>query len=301
MSAPKATVWIVGDRGMLGSELRDACGAAGIAWVGSDREVDILDPAALDARFAAHPAEWIVNCAAYTAVDKAEDDIARCRALNADGPGNLADLAARAGASILHLSTDYVFPGTGDRPYAEDDPVAPIGIYGATKAEGEARVRAACPRHVILRTAWLYGPHGPNFVYTMLRLLRVRPEIGVVADQTGSPTYAADLAAAIIAIVSSTRPKFGTYHYTDAGETTWHEFARRILRVGAERGYIDGPRTIKALATSEYPTKASRPQYSVLSKAKIVADYGVKVPAWQDSLDAFFDRISARDLSAYIG
>lgn len=298
-------IWVVGSRGMLGTELCRQLGAGGAGFVGTDREVDILDPAALEAFAAGKKIDWIVNCAAYTAVDRAEDEPELCARLNVEGPGNLAALASRIGAAFLHVSTDYVFDGSGTRPYREDDPVGPTGVYGRTKADGETAVRAACPRHVILRTAWLYGKDGPNFVYTMLRLMKERESIGVVADQRGSPTRAADLAAAIATIAGAGGEGegtgaaaigsrgYGTYHYTNADECTWYEFAQAIRAVGREFGVLDRDCRIEALSTAQYPTKARRPAYSVLSKEKIVADYGVAVPGWRESLRGFMAEIAA--------
>lgn len=282
--------WVVGARGMLGTEFLRLLESAGVEYVGSDREVDILDPAAL-AAFAAgtgKPISWIVNCAAYTAVDKAEDEVELCRRLNVEGPANLAALAEGIGAAILHISTDYVFDGKADRPYREDDAMGPTGVYGRTKAEGELALRAACRRSVILRTAWLYGKDGPNFVYTMLRLMRQKDSIGVVVDQRGSPTWARDLAGAMLAILRSSEPRFGIYHYTNDGETNWHEFALEIRRLGMEYGLLERECRVEALTTEEYPTKAKRPAYSVLAKDKIAADYGVGVPGWRESLSDFF-------------
>jgi len=285
-------IWVVGSKGMLGTELCRQLAAAGLDFVGTDREVDILDAGAL-AAFAAGPSfagrsiGWIVNCAAYTAVDRAEDEAELCGRLNVEGPANLARLATSLGASMLHISTDYVFDGEASRPYREDDPIGPTGVYGRTKAEGEAAVRAACARSVILRTAWLYGRDGPNFVYTMLRLMRQKESIGVVMDQRGTPTWAPDLAAGIVAILGAGEPRFGVYHYTDGGETNWRDFALEIKRLGLERGILEKDCRVEALTTAQYPTKARRPAYSVLSKDKIVADYGVSVPEWRESLKAF--------------
>jgi dTDP-4-dehydrorhamnose reductase len=294
-------IWLAGNRGMLGTELARALEAAGVEQVGSDRELSILDPEALAAFARDKKITWIVNCAAYTAVEKAEDEAPLCTALNAEGPENLARLAASIGARILHISTDYVFDGSGTRPYREDDPVAPIGVYGRSKAEGEARLRAACPEHIILRTAWLYGEHGANFVYTMLRLMRSKERIGVVADQRGSPTWAADLGAAILRIVSGAEgngPRFGTYHFTDEGETSWWEFACEIHRLGRLHGLLERDCAIDALTTAQYPTKVRRPAYSVLSKEAIRAAFGLDIPEWRGSLGRFIgegrDRIRGR-------
>jgi dTDP-4-dehydrorhamnose reductase len=280
-------VWLIGDKGMLGSELADALVTAGMDFVGTDREVDILDPAALSAFSKGKKIEWVVNCAAYTAVEKAEEEAELCARLNAEGPENIAVTARSMGARLLHVSTDYVFDGSGSRPYLEEDPVAPIGVYGRTKAEGEARVRAVCPEHVIVRTAWLYGKHGPNFVHTMLKLMREKERIGVVADQRGTPTYAADLAAAIVSILRAPRTVFGTFHFTDLGETSWYEFALAIRRLGRELGMLERDCAIDALTTAQYPTRVRRPTYSVLSKKKIVAAYGLAIPTWEKSLSVF--------------
>ena len=209
------------------------------------------------------------------------------------GPRIWPVLARELGARILHISTDYVFDGSGSVPRPEDDPVSPMGVYGRTKAEGEARVRAACPEHVIVRTAWLYGKHGPNFVYTMLKAMGAKERIGVVTDQRGTPTYAVDLAAAIVTILRSSRTEFGTFHYTDSGETSWFDFAVAIQKLGRESGILERDCAIDALTTAQYPTKARRPAYSVLSKEKIKAAYRLEIPAWEDSLAAFIKEIAA--------
>ena len=238
--------------------------------------------------------DWIVNCAAYTAVDKAEDESELCARLNAEGPENLGRLAAAIGARVLHLSTDYVFDGSGSRPYLESDPAQPLGTYGRTKAEGEARLLSAAPDSIVLRTAWLYGRHGPNFVATMLRLMKEREEIGVVADQAGSPTWARDLSGAIAAILSRPEPPAGIYHYTNSGETSWHGFAVEIERLGREAGLLARPCRVKALSTAEYPTKTRRPAYSVLSKEKIERTFGLRPPEWRESLKAHLWELAGR-------
>lgn len=285
-------IWLIGNKGMLGTELSEALARAGLEFVGTDREVSILDQAALDAFVAGKGIGWIVNCAAYTAVEKAEDEAELCGKLNVEGPANIANTAKAIGAKVLHVSTDYVFDGSGKRPYETDDPVAPIGVYGRTKAEGEAALRAACPEHVIIRTAWLYGRHGANFVYTMLKLMATKDKIGVVHDQRGTPTWAADLASAIISILKSPTTSYGTYHFTGAGETNWHEFAREIQRLGLKAGLLSKACPIDALTTAQYPTKVRRPAYSVLSKDKIKGDYGLSIPDWKESLSAFIGEIS---------
>jgi len=280
-------IWLIGNKGLLGTELSEAFDRAGIPLVGTDREVSILDEGALAAYAPGKKIEWIINCAAYTAVDKAEDEPELCRALNATGPGNIAKLAESIGAAFLHISTDYVFDGNGIRPYREDDPTGPTGVYGRTKEEGERAALAACGRTVIVRTAWLYGRHGPNFVYTMLRLMKERDSIGVVADQRGSPTWARDLSEAIVRITTASKPNYGIFHFTGAGETVWYEFTLEIQRLGKEYGLLAKDCEVNALTTAQYPTKARRPPYSVLSKEKIVAAYGIIPPDWQESLNLF--------------
>jgi len=292
-------IWIIGNQGMLGKELSDRCEAQGIRFVGTDREVTILELDALRhyataVRQSGEKLKWIINCAAYTAVDKAEDEPERCVALNVRGPQNIGSIAHEIGARVLHISTDYVFSGDNTRPYREDDPVAPIGVYGKSKAEGEMLLLGLCPDAIIVRTAWLYGKYGPNFVATMLKLMNTRDSVGVVADQKGSPTWARDLADAILTIVRTPNARAGIYHFTDEGEITWFEFAKEIYAQGRRLGLIAHECQVNPLSTSEYPTKAVRPAYSVLSKEKIKATFGVLVPQWQESLSRFLAEAAQR-------
>lgn len=277
-------IWIIGRDGMLGKELAETLASAGTAFIGSDREVSVLDPRALERFSSGRRILWIVNCAAYTAVDKAEDEPEACEALNVAGPENLARLAKAMGARLLHISTDYVFDGSGDRPYREEDALSPLGAYGRSKAAGESCARAIAPETIVLRTAWLYGRHGSNFVATMLRLMRERETVRVVADQRGSPTWARDLANAILTIMTSDDSPPGVYHFTDAGEVSWFEFAAEIERSGREMGLLLRSCSVEPIPTSEYPTKARRPAYSVLSKEKITRVFGITPPDWRESL-----------------
>jgi dTDP-4-dehydrorhamnose reductase len=287
-------IWLIGNHGMLGTELSELLTREKIEFVGTDRDVSILEPESLASFTSGKDISWIVNCAAYTAVDKAEDEAELARKLNAQGPENIGRLAASIGAHVLHISTDYVFGGAGSRPYREDDPLAPNSVYGRTKAEGEARLLAACPESVIIRTAWLYGKHGANFVYTMLRLMKEKEKIGVVADQKGTPTWAYDLSQAIVAVLRSKDPRYGIYHFTNEGETNWHEFALEIQRLGLEYGLLSKPCEVAALTTAQYPSKAHRPAYSVLSKDKIKKTFGVEVPEWRSSLRTFLREESGK-------
>ncbi|SLM19234.1 dTDP-4-dehydrorhamnose reductase [uncultured spirochete] len=284
-------IWIVGNKGMLGSELSQILENRGIECVGTDKDVDILDPMALVAFAANKDISLIVNCAAYTAVDKAENEESLALRLNAEGPANLAALAVKRHAGFIHISTDYVFDGEGSVPYKENDPVAPLGAYGRTKAEGEKRIQAIDPDAIIIRTAWLYGQYGKNFVSTMLGLMNGKSELSVVADQYGSPTWAHDLAEAICAIADRTAPTAGIYHFTGEGTTTWYEFACEIQRLGLEFGVLTTPCKVKAITTDLYPTKAKRPAYSVLAKDKIKEAFGIYPPEWRDSLRKYFESI----------
>ena len=286
-------IWLVGCNGMLGREVGNLLDAVGFRWIGTDTDVDITDSAALRTFAANAPEkiEWIVNCSAYTAVDRAEEEPDKAFAINRDGVGNLARTAAELGARLLHVSTDYVFDGKSERPYTEEDPVHPRGVYGRSKAEGEEMLRSVLPEHMIIRTAWLYGYRGKNFVATMLRLMGEREEIGVVNDQRGSPTYAPHLAEVMVTVLKSPVFRPGTYHYTNAGETTWHGFAVEIYRRASELGILGNPCRIKPLTTAEYPTKAARPAYSSLSAGKIARTYGISIPPWEEGLSSYLEEV----------
>ncbi len=265
---------------LSGPDMRFVC-------VGREDGVDVTKPATLAAAIAAYRPDIVVNAAAYTAVDKAESEPAAAFAANRDGPGVLAALCAAENLPLIHISTDYVFDGTKPAPYVEDDPIAPLGVYGASKAEGEAAVRAAGGPHLILRVAWVYSPGGQNFVRTMLRLAETRDELGVVTDQIGSPTAAGDIAAAIRTICLRIRRDGRltggqTFHLTGSGTTHWHDFAAAIFAASGTAGR-KVPR-LRAIATADYPTPAKRPANSRLDCARIAAAYGIVMPDWRDSL-----------------
>ncbi len=249
--------------------------------------VDLARPETLAAPIERFGPDIIVNAGAYTAVDRAESEAAAAFAVNRDGAGALAALAAARGLPLIHLSTDYVFDGRKPAPYVEDDPVAPLGVYGRSKAEGEAAIRAAGGRHLILRTAWVYAATGGNFVRTMLRLAATRDAVAVVDDQHGAPTAAADIADAIAALVVAIRTgnaNWGTFHLTAAGETNWHGFAAAIFAAAARAGR-KVPR-LTAIPTVAYPTAARRPANSRLDCGKIAAAYGIALPDWREGLAA---------------
>lgn len=260
-------------------------------------KVDGLAAVVRDAIDRARP-DAIVSAAAYTAVDLAEDDAATARAVNAEAPGEIARAAGAAGLPILHLSTDYVFDGTLDRPYREDDPVAPLGVYGATKEAGERAVRDATSDHVILRTAWVVSPFGRNFVKTMLKLADTRDELSVVDDQRGCPTSAHDIAKAIVLVAGALNRggPFGTFHMAAAGETTWAGLARAVFE---ESRALGGPTAhVTGIATHEYPTPARRPANSRLDCARLRTAFDVTMPPWRQSCAAIVRRLLSGDGAA---
>ena len=229
-----------------------------------------------------------MNCSAYTAVDKAESDVDFAKKLNEDGPRNIANLANQIHAKMIHISTDYVFDGTGKTPYTEEMPIAPIGVYGKTKAAGERAVTENLNEYYIIRTAWLYGWAGRNFVYTMIKAMNTHDSVKVVNDQKGTPTFAGDLADVILKIISKGDVPYGTYHYTDLGEITWWDFTNEIKKQGVELGLITNKEcVVNPCSTDEYPTPAKRPAYSVLCKDKIQKALGIRLPDWKDSLSVF--------------
>ena len=284
-------VLVTGSKGMLGTELSLLLEKSGCPFLGTDRELDITDTAELGKFVKDQSFNWIINCAAYTAVDKAEDDGENCRRLNAQGAGNIAACAKSIGANLVHISTDYVFNGLGKRPYTEEDTTDPTGVYGLTKRDGELAVQENTPRSYIIRTAWLYGRHGNNFVHTMLRFMNERDEIKVVNDQRGSPTWTFDLAEAIMTIIktaeSGKNVPYGIYHFTDEGEITWYDFANEIYKQGRSLGILTKDCAVKPCSSAEYPAKVKRPAYSVLDKSKIKSALGIEIPAWDKSLKDF--------------
>ncbi|MBQ2970649.1 MAG: dTDP-4-dehydrorhamnose reductase [Bacteroidaceae bacterium] len=273
-------ILVTGANGQLGNEMRVVAGGqTALVYHFTDvAELDICDEQAVE-RFVVEGAiDCIVNCAAYTNVNKAEEDAVLCDRLNHLAPANLARVAARHRIGLVHVSTDYVFNGEHHVPYREDDATCPNSVYGTTKLAGEEAIRTIHPEAVIIRTAWLYSSFGNNFVKTMLRLGKEREELGVVFDQIGTPTYARDLARAIQHIVGSGIVP-GIYHYSNEGVCSWYDFTKAIFDLAGITTCC-----LKPLHTDEYPTPAARPHYSVLDKTKIKQTYGVKVPHWMDSL-----------------
>lgn len=257
-------------------------------------ELDLSDAEGVERAVAASGADVVVSAAAYTAVDQAEDEPDVAQAVNGDGAGAVARGAAKAGIPVIHLSTDYVFSGDKQGDYLETDPTGPVGAYGRSKLAGEEAVAAANPRHVILRTAWVYSPFGKNFVKTMLRLAADRDELSVVGDQWGNPTSALDIADAVLHIARSKQlaegnDGIGIFHLSGTGRTNWSGFARHVLEAS---GVLDGPTArVKDIATADYPTKARRPANSCLSTDKLCAIYGWRSPDWQTSASTVVERL----------
>ena len=239
--------------------------------------------------FKASSPDALVNCAAYTAVDRAESEKDLAMAVNAEAPGNLAAICREHGTRLIHISTDYVFDGKARSPYREDDPTGPTSVYGLSKRDGEKAVLEADPDAIVIRTSWVYHEHGKNFVRTMIRLMRERERVGVVDDQYGSPTYAGDLAECIVRILESDKPVPGVYNFSNEGDITWYEFAVAIREI------IHSPCAVEAITTEQYPTPAPRPAYSVLSKEKICTTYGIRLVPWRESLEKCIGRILAEE------
>lgn len=273
-------ILVTGAHGQLGNSLqRELAEDSEIEAIYTDADdLDITDSLAVDRFLQANPVDMVVNCAAYTAVDKAESDDLKAAAINTGAVGNLGQASAKYGIKVIHISTDYVFSGENYRPYEENDEPYPQSIYGRTKLEGEGLLTSFCKDTIIIRTAWLYSEFGNNFVKTMLRLANERDEINVVCDQIGSPTYAGDLAKAIHIIIRSEKWTPGIYHFTDEGVASWYDFTKAIFELSEKNT------TVNPIRSAQYPTPAKRPMYSVLSKNKIKQIYGVNIPYWRDSL-----------------
>ena len=282
---------ITGAYGQVGFCLTQQAQANGWDVLAIDRDkLDITDPQAVNALVKEYQPDVIINAAAHTAVDKAETEIDASYAINRDGPKYLAEAAASVGAAILHISTDYVFAGDKDGIYSEADPVAPQGIYGASKLAGEEAVIIANSKHVILRTAWVFGEHGNNFVKTMLRLGSQRDQLGIVADQFGGPTYAGDIAAALLtmaekAVAAPATVSWGIYHFAGEPQVNWYQFARAIFDKAVEHKLLVKAPQLNALTTADYPTPAKRPANSRLDCRKIFNEFGIQPSDWHKALE----------------
>lgn len=281
-------ILVTGAAGQLGNELHNVLEQKmpGVTLYTDIKELDLTDAPAVRKFIIDNEISHVVNCAAYTAVDKAEQEQALCARINTDIVKTIAEVATDYGVKVIHISTDYVFDGTAHSPYKESDKVNPISTYGTTKRKGEMVLLSMSPDAVIIRTAWLYSPYGNNFVKTMMRLGTERPELGVVCDQIGTPTYARDLAEAIYTILTARQWVPGIYHFSDEGACSWYDFTKAIHRIAGITGC-----NVKPITTDDYPTAASRPPYSILDKTRIKKTYGITIPHWEESLVDCINRL----------
>lgn len=289
-------ILVTGAYGQLGNEVRIlSANYPEYNFMFTDVDsLDITDKNELIDFVTGNDIRYIINCAAYTAVDKAEDDTELCEKINAAAVKNLGLAAAEAGAGIIHVSTDYVFDGTSCRPYSEDMPTKPCSVYGKTKLKGEKNLLKVCPNAIVIRTAWLYSPFGNNFVKTMIKLGSERESLNVIFDQVGTPTYALDLADAILKAMDQTidtdHEKGGIYHFSNEGVCSWYDFTIKIHEIA-------GINTCKVnpIETKDYPTKAARPHYSVLNKSKIKQTFNITIPHWEASLKDCIKELSEQE------
>ncbi len=292
-----ANILVTGSNGQLGSELKELFSGKSVSNVifTDQAELDITNSDAVFKFLNSNNISIIINCAAYTAVDKAEDEPEICSAVNSVAPGILANASSALGIFLIHISTDYVFDGKGPVPYKENHPAAPAGVYGVTKLSGELAVSESGANYVIIRTSWLYSVYGNNFAKTILRLAQERDSLNVVFDQVGTPTYAADLAGVILNIVNNVEddlknginPRFpsGVYHFSNEGVCSWFDFATEIVKLSGSACKV------KPVTSDLFPSKAKRPSYSVLDKSKIKLHTGIEIPYWRDSLKLFFNKL----------
>lgn len=282
-----STILVFGASGQLGQCLAHVAqerNTQGLIFPPED-QANILNLDGLRTLFEQHRPAYAINCAAYTAVDKAEDEVEIARKVNRDGVENLARLCGEFGTVLVQISTDFVFAGTGNQPLPETDPAEPISVYGLTKLEGEQVIPPLTDKYFILRTSWLYSEYANNFVKTMLKLGREREELRVIWDQAGTPCYAIDLAGCILTIIEGQSTDYGIYHYSNEGVTSWYDFATAIFELSGL------PTRTVPIRTAEYPTKATRPAYSVMDKTKIKQILGVHIPHWRTSLQTCLKRL----------
>jgi len=285
-------IWLIGNKGMLGNDVEKFLKKRGLTYWVSDKEVDIGDYKALEKFGKDKKIKWIINCSGYTKVDKAEEEIDEAFRINKDGVRNIALFSAKKQIRLIHISTDYVFDGQQERgavAYKEDDKTNPINIYGKSKLAGEEEIKKALKENFIIRTAWLCGLRGNNFIYTMLRLFKERDMVKVVEDQWGSPTYTVDLAGAILKIIEDDSVSYGVYHFTNEGVTSWYEFAKSIYKKAKRLGLIEYSKKveIQPIRTEDYSTVARRPRHSVLSKEKIKREFDLKIRNWDKAVEDF--------------
>lgn len=280
-------ILIIGAAGQLGQCLKTVAERRSITNVifPSEMDANILKPALLNSLFEKEKPSYVINCAAYTAVDQAEDEVELCKSINVIGAGNLAYACLAIGATLIHISTDFVFEGNEIKLLKEEDVALPINVYGQTKLDGELEIAQILSAYYILRTSWLYAEYGNNFVKTMLKLGAERDQLSVIADQVGTPTYAIDLANTIFDIIESNKKAYGTYHYSNEGVTSWYDFAKAIFAISGLQIKVH------PIPASAYPTKAKRPSFAVMDKSKIKNTFNLTVPYWRDSLVRCIDQL----------
>jgi len=287
-------ILVLGASGQLGQCLKKVAKIREIEFLYFPDEIhaNILDFELLNNLFKEQSPSFVINCAAYTAVDKAEDDIETCRKINRDGVSNIAELCGIYNATLVHVSTDFVFEGNGNKLLTEDDLAEPINIYGVTKLEGEKEVKERLSNYFIIRTSWLYSEFGNNFVKSMLKLGQEREELNIIVDQIGTPTYAVDLAESILDIIAAGKSEYGVYHFSNEGITSWYDFAKGIFDIS------NTPVRVNPIPTSKYPTRAKRPTFSVMDKSKIKSVFGIRIPYWRHSLERCMKQLAINDDNA---
>ncbi len=290
-------IWLIGNKGMLGSNVDSLLKLKDITYAASDLEIDITEKSQIINFFdnkKPNNIDCIINCSAYTAVDRAEDEPDLAFKINRDVVKSLSEIAEERNITLIHISTDYVFNGEKEAAYIEEDTTNPIGIYGKSKLEGESAIINTMDKYFIIRTAWLYGKNGNNFVHTMLKALSEKDSVSVVADQYGSPTYTKDLASVLIDIAqfkNTEHPGYGIYHFTNEGKTNWFEFAKQIYKYAKSERIINKNVKILPIKTDQYPTRAKRPKNSYLSKEKIKSTFKLTIRNWSDALKDFIKDI----------
>jgi len=293
-------IWLIGNKGMLGNDVEKLLKKRGLVYWASDKEVDICDYKALEKFGKDMKIKWVINCAGYTKVDKAEEEINEAFRINKDGVRNIALFSVKRQIRLIHISADYVFDDQQEGSvvaYREDDKTNPINIYGKSKVAGEEEIKNILEKYFIIRTAWLYGLRGNNFVYAMLRLFKERDVVKVVKDQLGSPTYSADLAGAILKIIEDDSVSYGIYHFTNEGVVSWYKFSQTIYKKAKRLGMIEDDKKveIQSIKTEEYPTVARRPRYSVLSIDKIKRKFNLKIRNWDEALEDFLSLLKIEE------
>ncbi|MEH6307390.1 dTDP-4-dehydrorhamnose reductase [Olivibacter sp. CPCC 100613] len=277
-------ILVFGGSGQLGQCLKSVCADKDMIFLSSE-EADICNEVQLEGKFIQYKPSHVINCAAYTAVDKAEDEEEKASEINAVAPRIIAQLCKRFNTVLIHISTDFVFEGNQTGLLDETYPTKPTGVYGKTKLNGEIAIQQIWDKHIIIRTSWLYSEYGHNFVKTMLRLAQDREELKVVADQVGTPTYAPDLAKVLCKMVDNTEHRYGLYHYSNEGVASWYDFACAIFELNSTN------MRVLPIKTADFPTKAQRPAYSVLDKSKIKEQFNLLIPNWRESLTVCLQRL----------